>query len=430
MRRFTCWLPLLLVAVAGCRPTACWSPDSKQIALDPRGLLLTHHTETRKFRQLTRGPELCLAPVWSPDGGKLYHYRASFKNNKIIAMDVAALDLASGATTVLVPDIKPPLDAKAADGPTLNIIAAGDKNALELMREVLVLAPSPDGKQLVYSVFESDKTTLWIANVDGSSARRLAAGGGNAFHAAWSPDSTRVAFYRADDAEPPAGEQPAPAKARAALEVVNADGTGLKRLWETGGPTGTLATLGPLPQWTPDGASLRVFVDLDQKPGELFPEKCEVWVVPVAGGAPARYASVPAPSPFLTHGPGGAAFFFAPKTPDEQDPLLGAVGADLKSPRQLIRLTSQMLGTPKGAEVESIPVPSISPDGSRVALAFLPKGSKPLLVLHGTAPGSKLEKIPLPLPVVGALPAGNPKVPARPTPAPKKPAPKKTAPKR
>jgi len=426
MRHLLACLPLLLLLAGGCRPTANWSPDSKHLALDPRGLLLTYNLETKQFRQLTQGPERLLAPTWAPDGSRLFSYRASFKNGKIIAMDVAATDLATGMTAPIVPDIKPPLEAKP-EGPNLNIIAGGDQNALDLMREILALAPSPDGKRILYSVFDKDKATLWIARPDGSDARRLVSGAGNAFHASWSPDGSRVAFYRSDETEAAVGDA---GGNKAAVEVVNADGTGLRRLWETAGEDGTLATLGPPPQWSPDGRSLRVLVDMAKKPGEVFPEHSEVWQVPLEGGKPARYSTLRAPSPFLTLGPGGAAFFFTPKNENEQDPMLGFATADLKSTREIVRLTAATFGAEKGAEVETMPVPSISPDGSRIALAYLPKGTKPILLLHGTAPGSKLEKIDLPLPIVGEKPpapkpAAKPAAKPAPKPAPRKPAPKK-----
>jgi len=65
---------------------------------------------------------------------------------------------------------------------------------------------SPDGRTLAFSTMrERAETRLWVARADGSGARRLISGQGNAsdFDPQWAPDGSRVAFVRAGFQEDP-----------------------------------------------------------------------------------------------------------------------------------------------------------------------------------------------------------------------------------
>ena len=58
--------------------------------------------------------------------------------------------------------------------------------------------PSPDGTQIA---FNSDRNGEYLANADGTQVRRLS-GPGYAAAPSWSPDGKRVAYVRAEDANP------------------------------------------------------------------------------------------------------------------------------------------------------------------------------------------------------------------------------------
>jgi Tol biopolymer transport system component len=100
---------------------------------------------------------------------------------------------------------------------------------------------SPDGRKILY-VSRSERNTwdLYVINVDGSGQRRLTSV--SSASAAWSPDGRKIAFQgplRAPDASHPR-------RVRGALWVINADGSGKRRL----------APKGEDPAWSPDGRTI------------------------------------------------------------------------------------------------------------------------------------------------------------------------------
>ena len=109
---------------------------------------------------------------------------------------------------------------------------------------------SPDGKRFAFAVVDTSpgdrtddaKAGLWVVNADGSNPRQLTryAVGSNP---AWSPDGRRIAFRRRSA---PLGVESIPAGPSADLYVVNADGSGLRRLARNGGA----------PAWSPDGRTI------------------------------------------------------------------------------------------------------------------------------------------------------------------------------
>lgn len=85
---------------------------------------------------------------------------------------------------------------------------------------------SPDGQRIAFSVSADIGLGLWVMNADGSDARDIGLNDGDL--AAWSPDSSEIAFL----AQP------------GSIDVSNADGSG--RRTRVAGPT-------TFPDWTPDG---------------------------------------------------------------------------------------------------------------------------------------------------------------------------------
>src|SRR5919198_943982 len=95
---------------------------------------------------------------------------------------------------------------------------------------------SPDGRRIAFPLSRGVAATcrgtaLWVANVDGTEAHRVA--GPCATAREWSPDSRRLAF----DVGP---------EARPAIRIVRADGTAAARDVASGN----------LPAWSPDGRRL------------------------------------------------------------------------------------------------------------------------------------------------------------------------------
>jgi hypothetical protein len=407
--RFPLLLCLPLLLLCGCRTGAEWSPDGKQIALDPRGYLVTFDTATKQFKQHTRGPQKAIAPAWSPDGSKLVYYRLTVKGANVVGMDLISLDLAAGRHAMLVP--------RAPLPPAQDFNLSG---AYEFVRELVQVAYSPDGSKLAYLAYGGDQPTLWVSNADGTHPRQILEGTKGALQLAWSPDSSRIALFSA--AETPDPNKPGKPPA-VNLDVVNPDGTARRTLWD--GTQGPLAALGPIPAWSPDGKTIRVAVDTEIKGMDPFPRATEIWDVPASEGKPSKVGSLGAPSPFLSFRPGGAGYFPAPKDENEEAPSIAFVDEGFQQTRILGKLDAAALGLKENApnDFDRFPIPSLSPDSKQTAFAYVPKTGAAMLLLQSTE-GGKLARYGIPL-ITPSSPAPAPKKPAPKKPAPKKPAPRK-----
>ena len=91
--------------------------------------------------------------------------------------------------------------------------------------------PSPDGKQVAFTISESDAERIYLAPSSGGQPRKLTASPGTV--ARWSPDGTRLAFS-------------ANRGYSGGVFIINADGTGEHRLTNEGG----------WPVWWPDGKTI------------------------------------------------------------------------------------------------------------------------------------------------------------------------------
>jgi TolB protein len=109
-------------------------------------------------------------------------------------------------------------------------------------RETREAAWSPDGRKILY-VSRGDRNTwdLYVINVDGSGQRMLTSV--SSASAAWSPDGRKIAF-RPRPRRMPDASHPRPASG--GLWVINADGSGKRRL----------ARNGYDPAWSPDGRTI------------------------------------------------------------------------------------------------------------------------------------------------------------------------------
>jgi len=135
-----------------------------------------------------------------------------------------------------------------------------------------LLAVSPDGKRIVYTVrrkpadageperhdplgtpFPYRDTDLYLIDRTlrgASSSTRVCEGKANRWNAAWSPDATRLAFYSDADGEP---------------GVWVRDAQGCRRL---GSARTNGGLLGQAPRWSPDGSTLYLMQAVDERPAD------------------------------------------------------------------------------------------------------------------------------------------------------------------
>jgi len=378
--------------LAGCRPDALWSPDGSKLALDVRGRIVTMDVGTRKFRQLTRGPLTTFNPAWSADGTRLACFRAALKQQEITSLSLVALDPTTGKETVMVPKI--PLAGKKQGGAAIQM-----GGVLEIAQEALSIAWSPDGSKVVYTALSGEDPTVWIAGADGGNPRQLVQGKG-AMRPSWSPDGNWIAYYgmsKPKQPEPAPGAEAQPAAPESdppSLEVIQPDGSGARVVWDGRGEM-MPAPFGPDPQWTPDGKNLLIVAESSKKDSGPVQDTCELWSVSVENGEHSKLGGVAGPSIFVNLAGGRAAYFTGKK--EDKNPTLGILfpPAEGRSVGELVS-PQQRKGGGGRTEVDTIPVPSLSPDGKWVVVPFVPKTGQPILLMQPTG-GGKTQYVPMPL---------------------------------
>ena len=120
-------------------------------------------------------------------------------------------------------------------------LAIGD-HLLELIngkstsRDVQTPAWSPDGRKLAFVSRRDDSSEIYVMNADGSAQENLTRQPASDSHPSWSPDGRKIAFVSRRDGN-------------AEIYVMNTDGSGLRNLTRT--PSDDLD-----PAWSPDGRAI------------------------------------------------------------------------------------------------------------------------------------------------------------------------------
>lgn len=186
---------------------------------------------------------------------------------------------------------------------------------------------SPDGELIV---FVSDRTEngkglddIWVMRPDGSGLKNVTGSDWEEWSPAWSPDSTKVAFYRwrlyGSDKRGPSG-----------LWVAKVDGSEERLLIQL---DGLLAVL-DAPAWSPDGHSIAYQFGV---PGET-----EVYVIPAEGGEAINVSNLPGDDSRVSWRPDSQALIFTNK--GEHDLALYIVAPDGTDARPLLATGGNGLG--------------------------------------------------------------------------------------
>ena len=210
-----------------------FSPDGTELAFsrcEAAGLwhLWTIPVQGGAARQITSSDSPEIYPRFTPDGGSIVYHTWTSGPNRVFSVARGG-----GLPTALTP------------------ARSEDDNYAEV---------SPDGRRLAFARTEKGTTRVWIAPMDGGAPHLLLDSAATLPH--WSPDGRWIAFSPSRDHQ-------------AGIFVVGADGTGLRRLSQTGS----------WPVWWPDGKHI----------GYLAPGpdgNQQIFTVPFDGGESVPFTGV------------------------------------------------------------------------------------------------------------------------------------------
>ena len=230
------------------------SPDGRSLAIAARGWLWLLDLDTGEARRITKGSGVDSRPAWSPDGRRIAFVRDNGRDTSIVQIDVSSgaervlvdtpaidldpaysrdrtallyssgaagdldvwrLELSTGATARLTDqkglELAPvPLAGDTAiayvskgQGPDAVTVLSLPEKTRRVVTESAIAsqmrpAVHPDGRSLVVGLPNADAWDLWLVDVNGGSAIRVAQGGGMPIMPAWSADGETIFFVEAD----------------------------------------------------------------------------------------------------------------------------------------------------------------------------------------------------------------------------------------
>ncbi len=207
----------------------------------------------------------------SPDGKRIAYNRVLVPNRSF-AISVANLD---GSNPTDLTAFSPSLDqlppawslngdliAYAGSGKVWVISSSGASSSVEVSLGIGGEAPSwsPDGTRLVFTGREpgSYTTGVYVVDADGSGLRRLSPAGSDDIRASWSPDGGLIAFVTQVNQD----------RFTIEINVMTPDGSGRRSLAKHDA-TGDDLGAPPLP-WSPDGKMLAILTNRDGGGPELY----------------------------------------------------------------------------------------------------------------------------------------------------------------
>jgi Tol biopolymer transport system component len=235
-----------------------WSPDGRTIAF----LSVRHHNEdiyvldlgSGQAHRVTRDPADDREPAWSPDGRTIAFVSERIHGPSGYSRDLYVINADGGGERRLTHDLQgAQYPAWSPDG--RKVVFSDFGNGIYVVnadgsgqRRLGPGGPepqwSPDGRRIAYVDGSSGSFQLYVMNADGTAKHQLAQSGD---YLSWSPDGKKIAFMH----DPNLRRSP-PAKVSPEIYVINADGTGLKRLTNN-------RVWDQAPLWSPDGKMIAFF---------------------------------------------------------------------------------------------------------------------------------------------------------------------------
>ena len=161
--------------------------------------------------------------------------------------------------------------------------AEGDPSSPQGLFFQIEPAWSPDGRQIAFASKRRGSFDVFVMNADGTGTRRLTSTSGDEGHPTWSPDGKRIAFSRGAPGD---------------LYVMNADGSSVRPIAD--GPADETQ-----PAWSPDGRSIAY---VSRTPGT---QAQELWVMRADGSEPRRLTRLAATSSSPAWSPDGTRLAFS-----------------------------------------------------------------------------------------------------------------------
>jgi TolB protein len=124
--------------------------------------------------------------------------------------------------------------------------------------------PSPDGKRVIYMAGTWTATKLMVSTVDGSRSQQITDGSSIAWNSDWSPNGKRLAFTGRNGP-----------KSELAIFVMNTNGAGLRQVTHIAPEEGGAQS----PAWSPDGKKFALQVNNRASRNSAY-----IWIADVATG--------------------------------------------------------------------------------------------------------------------------------------------------
>jgi len=187
-----------------------WSPDGKRLVFDGRfhrtlfdfdiGVMNANGTAAHR---ITRGPERDIMAVWSPDGRWIAFTRLKTEGgipdlwlvrpngtgaHRLVARAGSPAWSSDGGRIAF--DSPGGIWTVRPDGSGRRKVVSGDAGEPSW---------SPDARRLAFTSWQHGAPEIYVANADGSHARRLTRNAVEDFGARWSPDGTRILYTHGTD---------------------------------------------------------------------------------------------------------------------------------------------------------------------------------------------------------------------------------------